>query len=92
MSRTKQDRPEWKPSLLKTDTLETERNNLVREPIQRKNLSNNFHDTAQGFKNYVKKKLYYSRRAKNFDQDQDTIDEIPRQSILDTAAIICKDT
>jgi hypothetical protein len=41
----------------------------------------------------VKKKLYYSRRAKNFDESNDTADDAgPSSSILDTAAIVYKDT
>ena len=39
-----------------------------------------------------KKKLYYSRRSKTFDQSVDSQDDGAPTSILDTAAIICKDT
>ena len=43
-------------------------------------------------KRNTNKKIYHSRRSKTFDQSFDTQEDVGPVSILDTAAIITKDT
>ena len=85
-------RPEWRPSKLKMDSNRSgddSPNFMDSSPTPHKK---QVEVLTNSVKSYMKKKLYYSRRAKNFDESADNVDDNAPESMLDTAAIVFKDT